>query len=158
MVQDDGDIARGLGFVSMYSAWVEEDVDDILRLLSPIQAFDKDIQSLPISKKLKHAARAVEQLKSELLIELPTALLAGISLFGKRNELIHGRIYAGFNQTTLVKSGRANTPTREVTSAELYQLAHEFINYRGHLIGPQVIRLPKAIAEALKVLPINPTP
>ncbi len=37
MLKDDGDIVRGLGFVSMYSAWVEEDIDDILRLLDPVE-------------------------------------------------------------------------------------------------------------------------
>ncbi len=39
MLVDDGDIVRGLGFVSMYSAWVEEDVDDILRFLDPVEHF-----------------------------------------------------------------------------------------------------------------------
>lgn len=40
-IVDDGDNVRGLGFVTMYSAWVEEDVDDMLRLLSPIQQIEK---------------------------------------------------------------------------------------------------------------------
>ena len=30
MINDDGDIIRGLGFVSIYSAWVEEDVDELI--------------------------------------------------------------------------------------------------------------------------------
>lgn len=149
MVQDDGDIVRGLGFVTMYSALVEEVVDDILRLLSPIQAFDKKVQRLPISLKLERAANIVEGLESEVLKELPIALRAGIELFEDRNEVVHGRIYAGFDKAVYVQSGRPNIPTRAVTSAELYQLAKEFANYRGHLIGPQVIRLPRAIAAVL---------
>lgn len=149
MVQDDGDIVRGLGMVSMYSAWVEEDVEDILRLLSPICVFDDKIQRMQISEKLKHAARVVEKLNSECLKNLPTTLNAGIDLFDKRNAVVHGRIYAGFDKTVYVRSGRPSTPTRTVTSAELYQLANDFTNYRGHLIGPQVIRLPMAIAAVL---------
>lgn len=148
-MQDDGDIVRGLGFVSMYSAWVEEDVDDILRLLSPIQAFDEKVQCWPISRKLKHAAQIIERLGSNELKELPTALRDGLDLFKARNEVVHGRIYAGFDKAVYVQSGRPNIPTRAVTSSELYQLANEFTNYRGHLIGPQVIRLPIAIAAVL---------
>lgn len=44
MVEEDGDIVRGLGFVSMYSTWLEEDVDDILRLLSPVVVFEEKHQ------------------------------------------------------------------------------------------------------------------
>lgn len=149
MVQDDGDIVRGLGFVSMYSAWAEEDVDDILRLLSPIRVFGKKIQCWPISRKLEHAAEIIEGMESNILGELSVALIEGIKLFGERNEVIHGRIYAGFDKAAYVQSGRPNTPTRVVTSGELYQLANKFKNYRGHLIGPQVIRLPMAIAAVL---------
>ncbi|VVC85776.1 hypothetical protein [Sideroxydans sp. CL21] len=149
MVQDDGDIVRGLGFISMYSAWVEEDVDDILRLLSPIHPFDEKIQRWQISRKLEHAAQIVERLESEELVKLPGVLRAGIGLFEDRNAVIHGRIYAGFDKTDYVQSGRPNVPTRAVTSEELYKLANEFTNYRGHLIGPQLFRLPRAIAAVI---------
>ena len=147
MIQDDGDITRGLGFVSMYSAWVEEDVDDILRMLSPIQAYEEKNQRLQISQKLKNAAQIIEQLECEELRELPVALRTGIVLFEKRNSVVHGRIYADFDKKVYVQSGRPNVPTRVVTSAELYELANEFTNYRDHLIGPQTFRLPRAIAE-----------
>ncbi|MDD3884025.1 MAG: hypothetical protein PHW66_03745 [Gallionella sp.] len=148
-MDDDGDIVRGLGFVSMYSAWVEEDVDDILRLLSPIRAFDKKIQRWPISQKLDHAAKVINGLASEDLEGLSAALREGIELFDKRNAVIHGRIYAGFDKAVYVRSGRSNTPTRTITSGELYKLANEFANYRGHLIGPQIIRIPQAIVAFL---------
>lgn len=40
MIPDDGDIVRGLGFVSMYSAWVEDDIDNLLDVTAPIEPFD----------------------------------------------------------------------------------------------------------------------
>lgn len=147
MVQDDGDIVRGLGFVSMYSAWVEESVDDILRLLSVIHKFDAKVQRLSISKKLKHAAKIIERVQNKSVDDLPTMLRDGIDLFEERNELVHGRIYPGYGKNFYVQSGRPNMPIRAVTSAELYSLANDFANYRLHLIGPQVIRLPKAITS-----------
>lgn len=145
MISDDGDIVRGLGFVSMYSAWVEGDVDDLLRLLDFVEPFDDKKQRWPISRKLDHAASVVERLGSSELSSLPAALIKGKNLFERRYEAVHGRIYAGHGRTDYLQSGRANTPIRPVTSAELYQLANDFWGYRGHLIGPQLFRLPRAI-------------
>ena len=149
MLEDDGDEVRGLGFVSMYSAWVEEDVDDVLRLLDPVEPFGERQQRWPISRKLDHAAQIVRRLNSDELVDFPDALEAASNLFERRNGVIHGRIYAGFDKIVHVQSGRPNVPTRQVTSAELYQLANDFWDYRSHFIGPQVFRLPRAIGEFL---------
>jgi HAMP domain-containing protein len=146
-VADDGDIVRELGFVTMYAAWVEEDVDDLLRMMHSIDAFDERKQRWPISRKLKHAADIVRTLKSAEVQALPDALDGAIDLFERRNEYVHGRIYAGFDRTDYIQGGRANTPTKPITSAELYALANEFWGYRGHFIGPQLFRLPRAIQK-----------
>lgn len=145
MVADDGDIVRGLGFVTMYAAWVEEDVDDLLRLIAPIEPFDEKRQRWPISRKLGHAADLVRRLTSPELNGLPEALDEAVALFDLRNEVVHGRIFAGHDRVDYVQGGRPNAPTRPITSAELYQLANEFWDYRGHFIGPQFARLPRAI-------------
>ena len=145
MLQDDGDIVKGLGFVSMYSAWVEEDIDDILRLLSPVEPFEINQQRWSISQKLKHTAKIMRNLNSGELTELPSALQNALVLFDRRNEVIHGRIYAGFGKADYVQSGRPNVPTRQINSAELYQLANDFWNCRDKFIGPQIFRLPRAV-------------
>ena len=155
MITDDGDIVRGIGFVSMYSAWVEDDIDNLLCVTAPIDPFDEKKQRWPISQKLKHAAQLVESLESPELEDLPDALMYGLSLFERRNEIIHGRIYSGFGKADYLKSGRADVPVREISSAELYELATEFFNYRGHLIGPKLFRLPRAVSLATRSAP-NP--
>jgi hypothetical protein len=43
-------LLEGLVFVSMYSAWVEEDVEDILRLLDSVEPFEERQQRWPISR------------------------------------------------------------------------------------------------------------
>ncbi len=145
MLADDGDIVRGLGFVSMYSAWIEEDVDDLLRYMNPVESFADRIQHRPISRKLKRAAEIVRRLNSEELANLPEALEAGVELFERRNEVIHGRIYAGRDSVDYLQAGRPNIPTRPISSAELYQLANDFWDYRGNLTGPPLFRLPRAV-------------
>jgi hypothetical protein len=150
MVQDDGDIVRGLGFVTMYSAWVEEEVDNLLRIMSPVEPFTERVQRWNISRKLTHAAGIVRHLNSSELNGLPEALEIGLRLFERRNEVIHGRIYASLvDRADYVQSGRPDVPTRPITSAELYQLANDFWNYKGHLINPQHFRLPHAVVRVI---------
>lgn len=142
---DDGDIVRALGFVTMYTAWVEEDVDDLLRMMESVEPFDEKKQRWQISRKLEHAAKLVRLLKSDDLDSLPSALEGAVELFDHRNEFVHGRIYAGHDRVDYIKGGRPNAPTKPITSSELYALANDIWNYRGHLIGPQLFRLPRAI-------------
>jgi len=146
---DDGDLVRGLGFVTMHAAWIEEDVDDLLRMLNQIEQFDEKIQRWPISAKLRHAAKIVRSLKSDELNDLPEALEGAIDLFELRNEYVHGRIYAGFDRVDYIQGGRPNSPTTPITSDELYSLANQIWEYRGNFIGPQLFRLPRAIRKYL---------
>ncbi len=146
-VVDDGDIVRGLGLVTMYSAWVEEAVDDLLRKLEPIESFDKKKQRWQISQKLKHAAKLIRALKSDELKGFPEDLEWAVALFNQRNEIVHGRIYAGHDRTDYIKGGRPDAPTNTITSAELYSLANEFWEYRNHFNGLQLIKLPRAVEK-----------
>jgi len=153
VIPDDGDVVRGLGFVSMYSAWVEETVDDLLRYMAAIEPFDEGRQRWPISRKLRHAAEVVRRLNSRELEGLPKGLEAGIALFERRNEVVHGRVYAGHDQIDYLQAGRPNVPTRPITSAELYELANDFWGYRGYLFGPQIFRLPRAVHVFINAAP-----
>ena len=150
MLDDDGDLVKALGYVSMYSAWLEEDVDDLLRALHEIEPFDEATQRWPISRKLRHTATIVRRLSSDEVRSLPHDLEEASDLFERRNEVIHGRVYAGPDQRDYLQSGRPDVPTREITSAEVYQLANEIWGYRGAFTGPPIFRLPRAIAAYLE--------
>ena len=127
MLKNDGDIIRGLGFVTLYSAYLEEQIDVLLAALGPIEEFGKDKQRWPISRKIKHVKKALGNLDKEKFKELMINLTSCLGLFEDRNELVHGRIYGGtFNRPDILKSGRPNIPDRKIDSAELYQLATEF--------------------------------
>ena len=150
MLKDDGDLVKALGYVSMYSACLEEDVDDLLRVLKEVEPFDEGKQRWPISRKLGHTATIVRRLESDEIRDLPQDLEEAGELFERRNEVIHGRIYAGPNQRDYLQSGRPAVPVREITSAEVYQLANEIWGYRGAFTGPPLFRLPRAIAGYLE--------
>jgi hypothetical protein len=126
MLIDDGDIIRGLGFVTLYSAYLEEQIDDLLLKLNPFEMLCEDRQRWSITRKIKHAKNVLSKLDNDKFDNLIKNLDSCLALFNRRNELVHGRIYGGgIDRPNTMKSGRANTPDREVNSSELYLLATE---------------------------------
>jgi len=151
MEKDDGDIIRGLGFVTLYSAYLEEHIDALLSLLEHIEKYGEDKQRWPISSKIRHAKKVLSSIDNNEFPELKPNLDICLSLFEHRNELIHGRIYSNYpRQRSILKSGRPNIPDREVDSAELYKLANGFDNLKVAIYRPTIFKIPRAINSYLK--------
>ena len=144
-LQRDDDVVRGLGFVTLYAAYLEEQVDDLLFMLQSIESFTESEQRWPTSQKIKKAKRLV----LELVFEYRDALLAGLDeskrLLDWRNEVIHGRIYANFDRPNTLKSGRSNTPDRVVKPDELYDLADNLAEARLALYRPMIFQIPRSM-------------
>jgi hypothetical protein len=153
VLEDDGDFIRGLGYVTMYSAWTEDDVDELLYQLDSIESFDKKKQILPISQKLKHAAKLVGKLDCVELNELPDNLEKGIGLFNTRNLLIHGKISYAIENLYVVKPGRPKEPSKTVASKDVYDLANEFCSYRVLILDPMYETIPRAVFKCTGVFP-----
>ena len=71
------DVVRGLGFVALYAAYLEEQLDNLLLMLQPIEPFPESEQRWPTSRKIEKAKRLVRV----LVFECRDALLADL---GKR--------------------------------------------------------------------------
>jgi hypothetical protein len=145
VIENDGDIVRGLGFVTLYSAYLEEQIDNLLIQLSPIEEYKEDKQRWPISRKIKLAKKIVRKLDFEGRDDLIQNLTTCKELFEDRNELVHGRIYAHFDRPDTLKPGRPDSPEREVESEELYRLANEFDDLALVIYRPIVFKIPQAI-------------
>jgi hypothetical protein len=149
-LNDDRDVVRALGYVTIHSTWVEEDVDELLRVLQPLRPFDEAIRQQPIVRRLAHAAGLVRQLDAPELFGLPEALDHARQLFERRDAVIHGRLYAGHDKVDYIQSGRPNVPPRPIDSSELYALANAFGDCRDRFIGPVAFRLPGAVEEFVR--------
>ena len=149
MLEDDGDIVRGLGFVALYSAYLEEQIDNLLLLLSPIEEFSEDKQRWQTSRKIKQVKYVIDAIefdgKDELIADLDTCK----NLFEDRNKFVHGRIYGNYDRSDTLKSGRPNTPDQEIQSAELYKLANECDDFIAAIYRPMIIKIPRAIEQYL---------
>lgn len=144
MLEDDGDVVRALGFVSLYGAYLEEQIEEVIYLLDAVRPYSKGWQ---VSDKIVHARKAIRILGeaefSDLLADLNTCL----EIFQDRNALLHGRIYGGLDAPDTLTSNRPDVPDREISSAELYQLANEMDNFRIALYRPMILTLPRAVAK-----------
>ena len=147
MIKDDGDIVRGLGFVALYAAYLEEQIENLLMMLSTVEAYDEDKQRWQISKKIKQAIKVLKNLDTTEFSDYVADLKTCMKLFEDRNEVIHGRIYGNFDRPDTLKSGRRNIPDREVSSQELFSLANEFEAYRIAVFEPMIFKIPRAIAK-----------
>ena len=141
----DGDVVRGLGFVALYSAYLEEQIDNLLVMLQVVEPFPEDEQRWPISRRIEKAKRLVSRLQFEYRDALLTDLDASKRLFDFRNEIIHGRIYANFDRPDTLKSGRRNIPERVIEAAELYDLANNLSDAGSAICRPMVIQIPRAL-------------
>jgi hypothetical protein len=142
----ENDIVRGLGFVTLYAGYLEEQIDNLLFMLQPLEAYLNSEQRWPIQRKVKKARRLIGQIQFETQSDVLNDLGQILQLFERRNEVIHGRIYANFDRPDTLKSGRPNVPDRKVTAIELYELAKDLDAARLALHRPMIIKIPKALS------------
>ncbi len=127
MLKDDGDIVKALGYLTLYSSYLEEQIELLVKTLEPVKPYTKGWH---ISDKIGHAKKALRKLDSAGFCELQNDLTTCLELFFDRNELIHGRIFAGVNGTDILKTGRSGVPDREINSFQVYLLANEFWKFQ----------------------------
>jgi hypothetical protein len=147
MLPSDNDTVRGLGFVTLYAAYLEEQIDNLLFMLNSVQPFTEQDQRMPISARIRRAKLAVAAINFEERDELLKNLDAAKQAFEERNEFVHGRIYANFDRPDTLKSGRRNIPEREVKPEELYSLANYLADLRLAIYRPMILKIPKALVS-----------
>ena len=144
-LQRDDDVVRGLGFVALYAAYLEEQIDNLLFMLQPIEQFPESEQRWQTSRKIEKAKRLVHGLMFEYRDALLADLDASKQLLDRRNEVIHGRIYANFDRPDTLKSGRPNIPDRIVKPDELYDLADNLAEACLALYRPMIFQIPRSM-------------
>jgi len=147
MLQDDNDNIRGLGLVTLYSAYLEEQIDDLLFMLDTVVKFNDEEQRWQVSRKIKKAKSIASKFDFESRDDLILNLDASKELFEERNKVVHGRIYANFGRPDTLKSGRPNTPDRDINSSELYELANAFLGMRAEIYRPMIFKIPRALID-----------
>jgi hypothetical protein len=136
-IANDGDIVRGLGYTTLYAAYMEEAIDECrVALMKRDPAPPKGIEKWPISRHVAYIQQRLAQvvpLPAELS-GLPSCLDYVSDLLARRNEVVHGRIYSNLQgDKDELRPGRPTGSARPITSAELYDLANEIFATLGAL-------------------------
>lgn len=152
MLKDDGDIVRGVGYVAIYSAYLEEQIDNVLEYINLIEMCDL---KQTVSRKIKHVKKVLETILENNIIEddydvksinnLYENLDLCTQLFEKRNEIMHGYIENNMRGEYELLSGRHKGKRRIVESEEMYALANELSDLKGMVYGATIFTLKKMV-------------
>ncbi len=143
----DDDIVKALGFVALYAAYVEESVDVVMERLANVSAITDRERRWPTSRKINWCIDVLKSLESTELEQLINLLAETKDILEMRNEVIHGRIYAGNERSDNLKSGRPGIPEREVNADELYNLAEELSKLQAAVPNIKLFATMRAIAN-----------
>lgn len=155
---DDGDLIRGLGYVALYAAYLEEAVDECLNVVASHDAERSDrMYRWPTSQKIEYIQRQLQNLEplSDELANFPSILQATGDLLEERNLVIHGRVYAVPNIGDVRISGRPGVPETPANSEELYALANDLYSARNPLLHASMFSLHRMFAVVLERNAVN---
>lgn len=121
----EGDLVRPLGFVTLYFAYAEGQLDEVVNALTRISSCCIT-RPLSFGHKLGEATRLIEQVGVDRLPGLAKVLEEARPLVEARNELVHGQLFSG---------GRlvSRAGMRQVTSQEIEDLAESIFTWKERL-------------------------
>jgi hypothetical protein len=125
----EGDLVRPLGFVTLYAAYAEGEIDELLSVLPATEPFDDSRRRWQVGRKLLYSRALVRKLRVDDLSGLLNILEEGRSLFDQRNELVHGRLFAGGR----LVSNRLSAGERFVSVEGITALAEQLSNWKERL-------------------------
>jgi hypothetical protein len=125
----EGDLIRPLGLVTLYAAYAEGEIDELLGALPSETPFDGPKRQWPVGRKLSHALKLVRKLRSDQLAGLTSALKEAQTLFSKRNILVHSQIFSGGR----IVSNRPDALIPKVSAEDLTQLAEQIFACKEHI-------------------------
>ncbi len=145
-IQDDGDLIKGLGFVCLYAAYLEESIDDVFELLVIRDGeFNEKVFRWQVSRKLDYIEKTLTswgEIPDEL-DQFKQTLRPSGQLLEERNLAVHGRIYANPGATDVLKPARRGMAERPAVSSELYQLANDLFDARNPMLRASMFLIPR---------------
>ena len=125
----EGDLVRPLGPVTLNAAYAEGEIDDLISALPAREPFDDSRRRWPVGQKLLYAQKLVAALEANELSGLLATLDEARDLFDQRNELIHGRLFAGGR----LVSNQSNVQVRRISEQDIVGLADRMSDWKERL-------------------------
>jgi hypothetical protein len=125
----EGDLGRPLGLVTLYAAYAEGEIDELLGSLPAPEPFDDTKRQWQVGRKLAYAQVLIRKMNVSDLSGLRATLKDARPLFKQRNELVHGRLFSGGR----LVSNRTNVPVRQVSAEDILELAERIFHWKEQL-------------------------
>ena len=149
-LHDTGDLVKGLGFVALYAAYVEEAIDKCVTLLATDNAdLVNRLRRSNVSTRIRYLVNELGDPANlpEELQHFPHQLdYLRTDLPEWRNAVIHGRVYA-LPEGDVRFSSRAGVEQIPATSAEVFALANLLMEAQTLVNGVAMFALPRLIAS-----------
>lgn len=140
----EGDLVRPLGFVTLYAAYAEQELGELIQLLCDKSELPEEWHRQPVGWKLGRISDELARVRPEVIRDLLIAVYDARVLFAQRNELIHGSI---FSPERLV-SQKPDAPDRRVSPDSISALADALFNCKERLNVYRQKQLVPALAAA----------
>jgi hypothetical protein len=124
----EGDLIRPLGLVTLYFAYAEGELDELIGMLSVVEPYDDEKRQWSVGRKLGHTRKLLGELRLQEPLPVDTLLDEGRKLFERRNALVHGQLFAGGRLVS-----NRGTPERRVTPGEITQLAEQIFAWKERI-------------------------
>lgn len=152
-IKNDGDLIRAVGYVAIYSAYVEEAIEEIITEMQRLDAtIEEKIFRQQISQQIKFIKKWClnQQLLGSQLTGFDHFLDSLSILINQRNEIIHGRIYSAPGSNDILKPARGGREAKVADPAEVYKLANDLFEVIPSLNTVSLFRLAKSLQSVGK--------
>lgn len=141
---DDNDIVKSVGYLTLYGAYLEEQIELLINSIDFLSPYKGGFQ---ISSKIDHAKKFFERQTKGDFSSIISDLNMCKEIFADRNVIVHGRVYARLGCPDVLTSSRPNVIDREISSVEVYKLVNEMESFKNSLQSYTVFRLPEVWNE-----------
>jgi hypothetical protein len=124
MIANDNDVIRAVGYVTIFSSYLEDAVDGMLNQLIRISGTTRNKNIWAVTLKLKEIKRLLPETTTnhEEHISYIDSCIAKIE---QRNRITHGKLIGGMGgRPDRLISGRDGSE-KDITPEEVYRLANE---------------------------------
>ena len=141
MLNDDGDIVRAIGFLAIYSAYLEDEMVKIVQMVDKFSPFKNKIEQFRLADQARHLRKKLQKCFEEVS-DYPAKdndkqrvdILKDVERIAKeRNEYLHSQYIS--ESAGIIQENRHQNTSYVITSADIYGLAEDIFQLQGSVFG-----------------------
>ena len=155
-VIDNGDIVRAVGFVTIYGAYLEDRIAELIDMIKNVISLKENITGFSASNQVKHLLTAFKNayniapdyLTKQQELEQVVSILSAVGGHLKdRHVVIHSTLISKSGGDVIIRKNRRTDTEEQVESKEVIDLANDLFDLQSQING---LKFPiKRLVQAL---------